>query len=504
MVIVEYKAPHKLTKEHIETGLRGEIVPTLDVMNQDDDTLEFLSKSLMAAVITQCFSYMIHKGIQYGYLFTGEVCIFLIIPNDPKIVYYYICAPDLDIKEDNENGLHQTVVAQIFAFVLRALAAEPPPQSWHDATADLDTWAIEYIDILKKIPETVEKERDHSVHRPKRWKDFARSPIGTRSRCMPADPTRFADDDTDDEDDNMAHIPTPSRLARSRGGQSASKPTEGTGSGGGSSRRLAGDQNKETEARPRIEERPYCTHRCLLGLINGGPLDMQCLNVKDHKSKHIKRESFLHLIRAQLATDRGPAADCKPLYIHGLRGALFKLRLSSHGYTLVAKGVTEFNLAHLDREKGIYDQISCLQSTYVPVCLGAVNLELPYYYNGGTYVRMLFLSWAGRPLFDCINENSKALLQKKTAQALQALHEMHILHQDAELRNILYDTSERRLMIVDFDRAQIQIRPSRKPTSLNLQRKQRVDKIAPADDRFGHEIRHAMTCISRYKPTALP
>ncbi|CAM6002306.1 unnamed protein product [Sphagnum balticum] len=52
-----------------------------------------------------------------------------------------------------------------------------------------------------------------------------------------------------------------------------------------------------------------------------------------------KMVTFLHLICEQLAKDRGHNADCKPLCISGSRRALFKIRLSSRGYTLVAKGM---------------------------------------------------------------------------------------------------------------------------------------------------------------------
>jgi hypothetical protein len=42
------------------------------VINKEGDDFDFLSKSLVAAVITQLFSYMIRKGIQWGYVFVGE------------------------------------------------------------------------------------------------------------------------------------------------------------------------------------------------------------------------------------------------------------------------------------------------------------------------------------------------------------------------------------------------------------------------------------------------
>ena len=66
IVAIEYKAPHKLTVDEICIGLHSEIWPERDVMDKDSDESEFLCKTLMAAVITQLFSYMIDKGVRYG------------------------------------------------------------------------------------------------------------------------------------------------------------------------------------------------------------------------------------------------------------------------------------------------------------------------------------------------------------------------------------------------------------------------------------------------------
>ena len=84
---------------------------------------------------------MIGKGIQYGYVCTRQAFVFLHIPDDPTNVHYSVCVPNLDVMEDDETRLHHTAVAQVFAFIVRALRAEPPPMSWHDAAANLDTWA---------------------------------------------------------------------------------------------------------------------------------------------------------------------------------------------------------------------------------------------------------------------------------------------------------------------------------------------------------------------------
>ncbi|PVH91236.1 hypothetical protein DM02DRAFT_664211 [Periconia macrospinosa] len=184
-VAIEYKAPHKLTREEIAAGLSGEIVPDRDVINKEGDSLESSSKWLLAAVVTQCFSYMINRGVQYGYIFTGDAIVFLHIPNDPTTVYYYVSVPEVDVQEDDEHRLHRTAVAQVSTFVIRALAAEPPPQEWHQATLALDTWAVEYMDVLKNIPETDrQKTRETFSYRPSRWIPTARSRVKTRSQCL--------------------------------------------------------------------------------------------------------------------------------------------------------------------------------------------------------------------------------------------------------------------------------------------------------------------------------
>ncbi|OJD20618.1 hypothetical protein ACJ73_08050 [Blastomyces percursus] len=66
-IAIEYKAPHKLTCDEIATGLAQGIQPARDVINKEEDTSEFYSKRLATVVVTQLFSYMVAKGVQYGY-----------------------------------------------------------------------------------------------------------------------------------------------------------------------------------------------------------------------------------------------------------------------------------------------------------------------------------------------------------------------------------------------------------------------------------------------------
>ncbi|WQF90591.1 hypothetical protein CDEST_15605 [Colletotrichum destructivum] len=51
---------------------------------------------------------MIGKGIQFGYVCTGEAFIFLHIPDDPTTVRYHVCVPNMDVLDDDENRLRLT------------------------------------------------------------------------------------------------------------------------------------------------------------------------------------------------------------------------------------------------------------------------------------------------------------------------------------------------------------------------------------------------------------
>ncbi|GKU22517.1 unnamed protein product [Fusarium langsethiae] len=320
-IAIEYKAPHKLRRDEIVAGLVSEIQPDLDVINQEGEGYEFAARRLATAVVTQLFSYMIGKGIQYGYIDTGETYVFLHIPDDPSCVYYSVCVPSLDVQDDDETRLHRTAVAQAFAFVLQAIRSPPPCQAWHDAAEQLDTWAVEYEDVLRSIP------------------DGAQPPT----------------DDSEDDDDDESPFPT-------------SNPTVGrsgltTSTDVGSSEMQGHDESAASQegtiVRPNIQDRPYCTHECLRGLAFGGSMDEKCPNLAHHGNMHITLREFLRLAKVQLAVDRGKDADCVPLYLSGSRGTLFKFRLSSHGYTLVAKGVEIMTSQSLTVEAARQSYIRC-------------------------------------------------------------------------------------------------------------------------------------------------
>lgn len=101
-------------------------MPADNWVNEEDDGFEFAARRLTTAVVTQLFSYMIGKGIQYGYVCTGEAYISLHIQDGPSCVCYSVCVPSLDVWDEDETLLHGTAVAQAFTFVLQAIRSPPP------------------------------------------------------------------------------------------------------------------------------------------------------------------------------------------------------------------------------------------------------------------------------------------------------------------------------------------------------------------------------------------
>jgi hypothetical protein len=506
---IEYKPPHKFSLDNMIAGLNGEIRPAEDVINQEAKSFEASSKALVAAVITQLFSDMIRKGLLWGYTCTAVGNIFLHIPGEPSVVYCHLSIPTLDCQKDDENREYRTAVAQVSAFVLRAMNTVAPSQSWRDEAEKLPVWPVEYLDILKDIPPTPEPSESNtkgSEYTKRLREAYIRSPIVTRRTSSKQSCKEAGDDqgksNRDSHEDGDPETPdTPSRPQnRGKGWKQGAANTQraDTETRGGADKRGGRQKQITAISRPNIKNRPYCSHRCLLGLAYGGAMDEKCPNIQDHPRKHITQKTFLRLIRNQLATDRGSDADCTELYIKGARGALFKVRLSSYGYTVVAKGVEQHNAKYLDHEQKIYEHIRSIQGTLVPVCLGSVPLKRPQYFEDGKYVKMLFLSWAGRSLVNCPDQNKRSFYLIQMQVALQKLHQLQVLHKDAESRNILWDEQSQSFMFIDFERAELCTRQPLGNITPNRKRKRGTEnQKQPTVDDFDLELRRAVFHFSR-------
>ncbi|KAM0714634.1 hypothetical protein Q7P37_009930 [Cladosporium fusiforme] len=475
VVAIEYKAPHKLTIEEIPTGLQGDIWPEMDVIDKNEDSFAFRCKNLLAAVVTQLFSYMIGKEVQYGYICTGEAFIFGHIPDDPTAFHYSVNIPGKDYNIDDEDRLERTAVGQVFAFTLQALRKRRPGQEWKEKATKLKQWKVEFLDVLQSIPVTERHSKEASAYKPSRWVPNARKKgPKTRSQCEVGGSGLEAEEDKSSSGDEQQDTPSKSKFIQTRSRAARASRSRQPGNPRGS----AGSSSKKSTSLY-IEERPYCTHQCLRGLYDGSAVDPSCPNAPEHCEKHLPRASFLKLVRTQLATDRGKDADCCPLNLHGARGALLKVRLSSHGYVFVAKGVEAYNLRYLRHEACIYQRLRPMQGVHVPVCCGIVGLRVPYLYDNAELTHLLFMSWAGRSVLsmikaDAISNTLRDCFVHQKEMAIAALAKLRVQHGDLEERNMTYDDRTGRLMVIDFERSSL---IERKALSVLSPNKRRADDL---------------------------
>jgi hypothetical protein len=94
---IEYKAPHKLTLGHIYEGL-AEMNLDEVVEEGENESVAIRCRRLVAAIITQGFSYMVKARVEYGEIYTSEATIFLCIPDDPSTVYYSLSVPKGNVR----------------------------------------------------------------------------------------------------------------------------------------------------------------------------------------------------------------------------------------------------------------------------------------------------------------------------------------------------------------------------------------------------------------------
>ncbi|KAL2802113.1 hypothetical protein BJX63DRAFT_441397 [Aspergillus granulosus] len=354
-------------------------------------------------------------GIPYGCIQTGEAFVFLHMPVDPTILQYYLCVPNKDVRAGDKSRLHQTAVGRMLAFTLQALAAEAPSQEWHD-TADeqLSTWKVEYLDVLRHIPETIRREPPPSNYRPSHWKPLPKT-HNTRScaRCNP-------------------EVSTPECSPSESSGSDKEPPAPSTALATCRSSRRKGNECQ----------------------LTGG-----CEQVsRDRKKKEEPSQSnwhsmdpceFTHKLHRQLVQDRNKGIE--PLHIRGRTGYLLKATLLSHGYTVVIKATTKEKEHALKAEVDNYRRLRSLQGYQIPVCLGNFEPNIEYWYHGELMTHMMILSWSGIRLQRIINNENSAFLHGERNGCLSILRSHGVVHKDKEWRNILWDQFTRRLVVIDLE-----------------------------------------------------
>ncbi|KAG6252499.1 hypothetical protein E4U23_008702 [Claviceps purpurea] len=427
VLAAQYKLPQKLPVALLVAALDNTTEMNLDTGIIDEDGEEFGLKQLVAAVIAQLFSALVSKGLRYGYIDTGEAKVFLHIGDDPSRVEYHLSRPTFDVQ--GEETMHLSAVSQLFAFVVQAIEAPKPTKEWEIAASELPIWKLKRVEMREKIPRIAEQpcEEADSHSSDRETVSCDRTSIHRRPASRSTHPSP---DEVDNEE-------------------------EASGSGSKTGKELA--QNLGMYKRPDSRQnilfnRSYCTNECVWGLAFGGPLDKNCPNVKDHGSKHIDRQEFLRLMREQLDGENAHA-NCKPINASGHIGHLFKIRLLSHGYTLVTKAVGLCDSAPIIHEEKMYNYLRDLQGRFIPACPGYIELKWLFRgeaYDNTPFRHFLFLSYAGQPVLKALSEVDNSVVSQVLATLAQ-LHQHRVMHHDAAPRNMLYDDCTGRYMVVDLE-----------------------------------------------------
>jgi len=448
--IIEYKAPHKLTVEDFrwalsKANLCQEVIERYKKYENSKDQEK--AEDIVGMVVSQTFNYMIEKRTEYGYLTTGEAFIFFWIKEeDPRTLYYHLVAPKEEVRA--KSSIFYSAICQVACFCLMALTSERRSHAWQTgALTKLKTWPNRYEDIGQYItddederqtlsPSPYEPPPSLTVSQPSHYS------LRSRVTCREPEATGVRRDRNSDDSDNDDSSHTLHRL----------RPSNTSGPGRQSITFASGNGAEFSQTETEHQNRPYCTQACLLGLKKGGALDENCPNVSSHRTPGsayhpINAEQFASLIQVQLGQDFDH--DFEPLDgKQGARGALLKLTLARYGYTLVAKGTVSTFVWYLRHEGRIYCRLEKLQGRVVPVYLGNIDLTRSYCLDAGVWlVHLLLMSWGGE-MVDLVTVPN---LEGEIERSLKELHGEGVAHGDARHANMLWNTEQHRVMLVDFD-----------------------------------------------------
>lgn len=202
-----------------------------------------------------------------------------------------------------------------------------------------------------------------------------------------------------------------------------------------------------------IEDQPYCTHNCLFGLAHGWREDvnLSCPNARLHGATHMTREAFLFRLKDQLESEdqEQPSSSRSQnrmvIKKVGREGRLCKIRLESHGYTLVAKSLPKESSSakYCVWEAYVYDEwLQSIHWKHIPVSPGVLNLR-----SDDEEFTELLMSYGGLSASEL--GLSRPTIGNELHQIFKELHKLKVKQNEVRLSNILFD-DEDRMMIVDF------------------------------------------------------
>ncbi|KAL7917714.1 hypothetical protein ACQKWADRAFT_317119 [Trichoderma austrokoningii] len=473
-----------------------DIVCKNKIPKEEEARFQHTAEELTAAAITQTYHYMVKSGLTYSLLTTGEAIVFLKIDwRAPEVLYYHLAEPSPEV-EVHSQFRSCTAVAQYLAFHLLALRDHAPiaQDRRQEVIGRLKQWKVDFRRMASTMPvdqrqapptspawtPTTYRNVDRTVRRRRRETNKNTEPGGK----LPV--RRRRDDDSDNDGGfNPAHSPSPAERRQPgqnqgiRRSQWVAQQAVGETSQGGS-------KNRSNESNPVGAQ--YCTQRCLLGLVKGYILDINCPNYalhiprnskKNSKRHHITHADFLEQLSRQLK--RTLDSEITSLDLTGARGALFKVSLLEYGYTFIGKGTVKVFIPDLKHEALVYKRLEGIQGTHVPVFLGAIDLNAlgrTYYYDVRVdVVHLTFMSWGGVGVrdVDAIGLN-EASLTEMAIRSMKAVHQEGVIHMDARRDNMLFNAETQGVMIIDFERSQLLSPPRRHLSALEPNKRQRIQE----------------------------
>ena len=128
-----------------------------------------------------------------------------------------------------------------------------------------------------------------------------------------------------------------------------------------------------------------------------------------------------------------------------------------------------------------------------------MKLRQVYYYSGAQLSHLLLMSWGGRPLPAPANKEYRARFPKLAEEALVAVHLCKVLHRDAEPRNMLFDASRMKLMVIDFERSESCVRQALSLMTANgALLRTGYDNLGCCGSAFDREMKATQNCLIRY------
>jgi hypothetical protein len=220
------------------------------------------------------------------------------------------------------------------------------------------------------------------------------------------------------------------------------------------------------------ERRPYCTQKCLLGLVRGLAMDPGCPDAALHRQRvsndvqghPIDDGALPRLLRAQLACVLDGSGGMQSLGKEGTWGGLFGFTLPENGYTFVAKGFEGDGVERAQNEACVYGKLRDPQGIDIPVFLGDVDLGTERYFDDDGLDQPLrhivFLSFGGEMALDrkrqpCGPDQKlfdQDAFDRQLFSAVKKLHKRGLVHRDLAEMNVLWCEETGRVMLIDFER----------------------------------------------------